>query len=825
MQKEVIKISSQDNFQKRYPGILAEKEIQDFWENEKIYKFTPDKGPIYSVDTPPPTVSGKLHIGHIFSFAQAEMLVRFRRMQGYNVYFPIGFDDNGLATERLAENELGIKPTDFERHEFSQKCTELAIKYEDKFKDLLRSMGFSYDFDLLYTTISEEVCKVSQISFLELAKNSQAYLKESPVLWCTFCKTSVAQAELDSKEVDSKFYYVAFKVDNEILEVATTRPELLCGVVCIFVSPDDQRYKKFIGKKAKVPLYNFEVPIMTDSGVDKEKGTGVVMCATFGDSTDVQWYNEKRLPYKNVITAHGKINEDVEFIGSLFVKEARKKISSLLKEKGLILKVEDIVHSVSIHERCDREIEIINSKQWFIDVLSKKDELIKAADNVNWYPEPMKKRYISWVKNLKWDWCISRQRYSGVPFPVWYCKKCFKPHFASEEELPKDPVKSPFSGPCRNCGCGEFTPEKSVMDTWATSSLTPQVNLSKLRSICGHSDKNIKNIKDLESDKFFSEFIPMGMRTHAHDIIRTWSFYTIVKSLYHLKKAPWKDLMICGFVLAKKGKKISKSKSNANFDPVLLIQEYTADALRYWAAGSRLGNDTFFDVESMKDTRRFITKLWNCSKFVISHLEDFEFSGKPDKMRLVDCWIMDKINKTIVKVSEFLEAFEVGLARRVIDDFFWKDFCDNYIEVVKERLYQPDIHGEDGKKSAQYASYYCLINILKMYAIFTPHLTEYIHMKGRLERFTKSPSIHMLTWEKNLKKDIDFDESIILFGKELEDFVSKVRKYKSERNMSMKAPLDSAVIECSREFKSYFEESEKDLIACLQLKKITYEFK
>jgi valyl-tRNA synthetase len=815
-----------NKFQKRYPGVSAEREIQKFWEDNKIYKFYLNEKPIYSVDTPPPTVSGGLHIGHIFSFAQAEMLVRFKRMQGYNVYFPIGFDDNGLATERLAEKELGIKPIDFERYEFSKKCTELSKKYENKFKDLLKSMGFSYDFDLEYSTISDEVCKISQISFIELAKKSKAYLKESPVLWCTLCNTSVAQAELDSKDTDSKFYYIPFAVGEKILEIATTRPELLCAVVCVFVNPKDHRYSEFVGKTAKIPLYNFEVPILSDSKVDPEKGTGAVMCSTFGDTTDVEWYNEKKLACKSVITKYGKIKQDVLFIGSLSIKNARKEIVNLLKEKKILLKSEDITHTVSTHERCGREIEIINSNQWYIDVLSKKDELIRAADQTEWHPKSMKKRYTSWVKNLKWDWCISRQRYSGIPFPVWYCSNCYEPHFAQKDQLPIDPMKTSYEHNCEKCGNNEFIPEKSVMDTWATSSLTPQINLNKLNLINNNSQiKNIENIEDLEKGEFFKKIIPMNMRTQAHDIIRTWTFYTIVKSLYHLKKIPWKKIMICGFVLAKRGEKISKSKGESKFDPLLLIENNTADILRYWAAGTKLGTDVFFDINDMKDARRFTTKLWNCSKFIISHLEDFDLSSKPTKLKPVDDWIINKTNKVMLEAGEFLENFETGLARRVIDDFFWKDFCDNYIEIVKQRLYQPDIHGEKERQSAQYACYYCLINILKMYAIYVPHLTEYIYLNGNLNRFTGVQSIHMLFWEKNLEKNINFNKEMILFGEELKDSIFKARKYRSEHNMSMKTTVESVSIEHSKNLENLFIETKKDLIACLQSKQIIYKLK
>lgn len=797
---------------------MAEKEVQDFWEKNKIYNFDPSrKKHIFTIDNPPPTISGKLHIGHIFSFAQTEIFARFKRMQGYNVYFPIGFDDNGLPSERFVEKELNIKASAISRDEFFEKCSTATKHYEEKFESLLKSMGFSYDFNLKYSTISDDVRKISQTSFIELAEESKAYLKESPVLWCAECQTSVAQAELNPKEKDSYFYYIPFKVENDILEIATTRPELLCGVVCIFVNPKDKRYLKYVNKKAIVPLYNFEVPILSDSEVCIDKGTGAVMCATFGDAKDVEWFNKYSLPYKNVILKHGRINENVNFIGSLNIKSAKNKIVKLLEENKSLIKSEKITHIVSTHERCDREIEIIPSKQWYVDILNRKEKLLSIANQINWYPFSMKNRYIAWVNNIKWDWCISRQRYFGVPFPVWYCLNCGKPCFAKKQWLPVDPIKFNYKDKCNKCGCSEFTPEKDVMDTWATSSLTPQINLSNL-------NKLINNNCNIFENKNVENFLPMSMRSQAHDIIRTWTFYTILKSLYHFDKIPWQNIMICGFVLAKKGEKISKSKGELKFDPKTLIKTHTADALRYWAANTKLGVDTFFDPNDMKDTKRFMTKLWNCSKFVISHLEDFKIKEKK-ATKFIDKFIINATNKIISEACNLIENFEIGLARHKIDDFFWKDFCDNYIEIVKERLYQPKIHGEEERKSAQYASYYCLINILKLYAIYVPHLTEYIYIKADFKKFEKSPSLHMLLWEENLKNKVSYDEEIIFFGEEVKNLISSVRKLKSQKNMSIKESIDSVTINCYKKHKSFFIDTEKDLIACLKAKKILYTFK
>ena len=786
-------------FEKRYDGLSIEKEIQKYWDDNKIYEFIADKSkPIYSIDTPPPTVNGSLHVGHIFSYTQAEMIARYKRMQGYNVYYPFGFDDNGLPSERLVEKETGIKAKDLPRSVFCNKCIETTQKYEKEFKTLWKSMGFSCDWNLEYTTVSKNSQRLSQKSFLELAKSGHAYIKESPVLWCTECQTSIAQAELETVEVNSYFHYIKFFVGDKILEIATTRPELLFGVVCVFVNPEDNRFADLIGKKARVPLYNFEVTILGDEKVGIDKGTGAVMCATYGDTTDVEWAEKYQLPYKKVILPDGSIDSSVPYISGLKVKKARKEIVRLLQENDLLIKSEPLSHMVATHERCGTEVEIIPSKQWYIDVLNKKRELLEAGDKINWYPAQMKNRYISWVENLKWDWCISRQRYFGVPFPVWYCSKCGKPHFAEVNELPVNPLETAYKGICE-CGNSEYIPEKAVFDTWATSSISPLINRDKAK------EYGINN-----------EFLPMGLRTQAHEIIRTWAFYTIVKSLYHTGEIPWKDAMICGFVLAKPGEKISKSKGNSKQTPQMLIDTFSADVIRYWSASAKLGTDTFYDSQEMQDaSRRIITKLWNSSKFVLSHLVDYDPIYTPSVNKPIDRWIVEKTNSTIVEVQKWLNKYEIGLARKVIDDFFWNDFCDDYIEIVKERLYKPENHGYEERKSAQKAIYYALFRILQMYAIYIPHETEYIYLKG-FKEFEGAKSIHITEWPQN----VSVDAELIKFGEAIKETISKVRKYKSENNLSMRAEIDEATIYCEKSQKQWVLETEKDLLACTHAHKI-----
>lgn len=784
---------------KKYDFQKTEKEMQSFWEQEEIYKYRNGKErKIFSIDTPPPTVSGKLHIGHVFSYTQAEMIARFKRMQGYDVFYPFGFDDNGLPTERLVEKDEKIRASMLPRSEFRAKCISTIDKYEGEFKMLWKRLGVSVDWNLQYQTISDMSQKISQKSFLELAKKKKAYMKESPVLWCTECQTSIAQAELETKECETTFNYLNFRTKLGNLLIATTRPELLAGCVCIFVHPKDERFKEYIGEMAMVPLYDYEIPILADEAVSMEKGTGAVMCATFGDATDMEWYQKHSLPYKKVIMPDGTIHEDIDYIGGMTIDKARERIIELLQERNMLVKQETINHMIAIHERCGNTVEFIPSRQWYIDVLTEKERFLKAADEINWYPAHMKNRYTIWVENLKWDWCISRQRYFGVPFPVWYCKDCKKPILAEEEQLPINPLEARPLHACE-CGCNEFIPEEAVFDTWATSSVTTLINA-----------------RYGEQDDISEEILPMGMRCQAHEIIRTWAFYSIVKSLYHTGQIPWKDIMISGFVLAKPGEKISKSKNNDANSPMNLIEKHSADAIRYWAANSKLGTDTFFSEDELKISKRFINKLYNAAKFSIMQLEDFV---KPDQyeeasLMPIDRWILQRVNETTIKAKNMLEHYEIGQARHEIDKLFWNDFCDYYIEIAKERLYQPEKHGAEQRYSGQIAVYYSLLGILKLYAIYTPYVTEYIY-QDYYRQYEKEISLHRTQWEMKQEEAV-----YIEFGEHLKEIIAEVRKKKTENQMSMKDSIPELRIICPKKLRDFYRQSEKDIKACTGAERI-----
>ncbi len=753
---------------KYYGGKDAEKKWQEYWAKEGIYRFDPlSHKPVYSVDTPPPTVSGSLHVGHVFSYTQAEIIIRYKRMQGFNIFYPFGFDDNGLPTERLVEKELGISGGRMPREEFIAKCLEVAEKYEAQFKELWQSLGFSTEWAQIYSSIDDRARRVSQRSFIDLYKKGYVVKKAMPTLYCPVCNTAVAQAETEDKEIGSQFVDLEFTVETgEKLIIATTRPELIPALVSVFVHPDDERYTHLVGKKIKPPMFDLEVMIRTDEKVAKDKGTGAVMCCTFGDTTDIEWYHQHHLELRQIFDQYGRMNDLAGPYKGLKIKQAREQIKKDLEEKGFMKAKKDIVHPVNVHERCGNEMEFVVTEQWFIKILDYKDELIKIADDIQWRPAFMKERYVHWVKNLKWDWCISRQRYFGVPFPLWYCKDCGEVMLADDKELPVNPLSYSPDRACI-CGCKEFIPEHNVLDTWATSSVTPQIN-----GKWGESDDRMDSI------------FPYSMRPQAHDIIRTWAFYTIVKSYYHHAKAPWNTVMISGHSKDPKGDKISKSKGNAGVTPQKLLEQFGADPVRYWAAGSRLGMDTIMSEEVMKDGQRLVTKLWNASKFVIMSLEGYQ-KGMNGSKNLLDEWILSRLHTVIEIATKYMDEYEYGLALNSIQDFFWRDLCDNYIELSKGKIKE----GTDAERiGSQETLYTVLLSILKMFAPFIPHITEEIyHLYFR--EFEHSISIHTDIWPR---EEVFFtaNENVLVKGDGVLKFVEMVRKAKSEAKLSLMHPIE-----------------------------------
>lgn len=756
----------------QYDPKEAEPRWQAYWEKEKIYSFDEkSKKRTYSIDTPPPYASaGHLHVGHALSYTQFEIVARIMRQLGFNVYFPPGFDNNGLPTEKYVEEKFGIDKSKTNRADFRKLCLAESRKVERVYADkVFRALGHSYDWSLLYTTIDPEAQKVSQTSFVKLYEKGDCYRAEQPVIWCCKHQTALAQAEVEDKARSTKLNYVLFDCNDGKIEIATTRPELLSSCVGIFVHPEDKRYKNIVGKKAKVPLFDYEVQIMQDEKVDMEFGTGIVMVCTFGDTTDLEWWQKHKLPLKISITKDGKLNENAKQFAGLSLGEARAAILTELKKQERLVKQEELQQTVGSCWRCSTPIEFLVAKQWFIKTLKYKKELIDYGKKVKWHPEFMRVRYEDWVKNLGWDWCISRQRFYGVPIPVWYCKRCGKEMIAEEKELPIDPIEVKPKKQCE-CGSKEFAAEEDVFDTWMTSSNTPEIAS-----------------RWLEKPLLYKKIAPMSLRPQSHDIIRTWAFYTILKSFLLFKRVPWKELIINTFVLDEKGKGMSKSKGNVVWADDL-IGRYNVDSFRYWVATASLGSDLPFKEQELVAGNKLITKLWNASKFVMLNMKGYKHKkiAEKDLSSAIDKWLLIKLNKAIKDVTDSYLKYDIASGKKKVETFFWHTFCDNYLEIVKQRLYQGS---KQEKKSAQYTLYVSLLAILKLIAPLMPHITEEIY-HAFFKKYEKEKSIHISRWPETPGIE---DKRIESAGDAAVDVISKVRQLKTKNQKSLKSEINLAL--------------------------------
>jgi len=770
--------------EKQYNHQIAQQECQDRWQQEKIYQLSADdKRPLYSIDTPPPTVSGSLHIGHVFSYTQTDIIARFKRFDGFGVFYPFGFDDNGLPTERFVEKKNNVKAHNLKRSEFISLCLKETIEVEKQFEQLWQSLGLSADFSKPYSTISATTQKLSQESFIYLFQKGHIYRKNEPALYCTTCHTSVAQAELDDAQKESFFNDIAFTGPNgEKLIIGTTRPELLPACVALLYNPQDSRYAHLKGKQATVPLFGYQVPIISDELVDPEKGTGLVMCCTFGDKTDIIWFKKYNLPYRQMLTAQGVFAPQAGIIAGKNVTQAREVILAALKEQGLLLKQQSIVHTVNIHERCKKEIEYIALPQWFLRILDHKQKFIDLAHKINWYPDYMKSRYINWVENLSWDWCLSRQRFFGIPFPVWHCNKCKAILLPPIEALPIDPQETPYPGsPCPTCGSTDISPDTDVMDTWNTSSITPY--------ICAQLYKPTQ-------DPFkATQFLPMSMRPQAHDIIRTWAFYTIVKTWFHNNTIPWKDIVISGHVLASSKEKLSKSKENSPFEPNTLLAQYPADVIRYWTASATLGTDIAFSDTPFKLGNRLITKMWNAYRFIQMFIEQNPVTltdvPSDDNLGLINKWLLDRATTTFATYHNYFEKHEFKLALDTIEQFFWHDFCDNYLELIKDQLFKKERYDASQIKATAHTLYAVGMRMLQWFAPYMPYITETIY-QDLYKTDIKISSLHQTSF--GMVQQPQHDESATNAMNTVLELIANVRKLKTEQKLSLGTELATLIV-------------------------------
>jgi valyl-tRNA synthetase len=755
---------------KNYQPAEAEPQLEKFWQESGIYHFDPQAaGQVYSIDSPPATVSGRLHLGHVYSYSHADFIARFMRMTGKQVFYPMGFDDNGLPTERLVEKSLGITAARVGRQAFIQKCLEVSLEAEKDYRALWQRLGLSIDWRYTYRTIDDLSRRTAQLSFLDFYRRDLAYRQKAPAIWCPECHTAIAQADLNDLERDSEFVTLPFSLpDGKTLPIATTRPELLAACVAIFVHPEDERYRDLPGMQARVPIYGQQAPILADTAVDPAKGTGAVMCCTFGDQADMAWWYTYELGLIEAIDQDGKMTGATGPLAGLRIAPARQHIKQILQEQGLILERQPTRQSIRVHERCDTPVEILVALQWFVRILDHKQALLDAGSQVRWHPEHMHARYQAWVENLNWDWCISRQRYYGVAFPVWYCQNCGEPMLADEEQLPVDPQ---FDQPRKACPCGStaFTPEMDVMDTWATSSMSPQ--------IVG---------KRLTDPEFYRKVFPMSLRPQAHEIIRTWAFYTIAQSFLHFGEVPWKDALISGWGLAGEGMgKISKSHGGGPMAPLEMIQRYSADALRYWAASTSPGKDALISEEKIQAGSRLATKLWNVARFSEPFLAEGELAVSETDLAFTpaDRWILSRLQQVVRRVTAAFADYDYTTAKNEVETFFWQELADNYIEMAKQRLY-------DGIAAGHCAACFTLrtvlLTVLKLFAPILPYVTEAI-FQPLFSELEQSLSIHRAAWPEAL--DLFNNPLAEETGEILVQVATTVRRNKSERNISLGSEL------------------------------------
>ncbi len=795
-----------------------EKKWNQYWDKEGTYKFQKDSDKkTFVVDTPPPTVSGSLHIGHIFSYTQTDIQVRYHRMLDKNIFYPIGWDDNGLPTERRVQNYYNIacNPTiayednftpehnpkdksprkEISRENFIEACETLVESDEKIFENIFRSMGISYDWEYKYTTISPHCRKVSQLSFLDLVEKGKLYNREMPGMWDVTFQSAVAQAEIEDKEMPSKFYDIEFKVeDGSSFIISTTRPELLASCIAVVAHPDDERYKHLFGKTAITPAFYAPVPIEASENAEIDKGTGIMMICTFGDITDVEWWKQSGLPMKQIISKQGKIvdvdygkapfvsrdeakgKENFSRLVGLNIKKARAETIAILTEENAVKGEKDINHAVKFYEKGDLPIEFIPSRQWFVDILNHKEDFLRLGREVNWHPEFMKTRYENWVQGLNQDWCISRQRFFGVPIPVWYkldenCNPDYEaPIFPTKEMLPVDPMSDVPEGFTENQRgqANGFIGDPDIMDTWATSSVTPQIS-----SYWGIDETRHKQL------------FPMDLRPQAHDIIRTWAFYTIVKSYFHDGVAPWKNIALSGFIVDPDRKKMSKSKGNV-VTPQEFIVNHSADAVRYWAGRAKLGHDTVMDESVFQIGKKLATKLYNAGNFVKMILEnagtDYKELKTSDITELADIAQIEKMKVLIDVATKSFNDYDYSTALIQTEELFWK-FCDYYIELVKPRAYGAEDTPQ--RRSALAGLLYSFKTFLKLFSPFMIYVCEEVFSGF----FPEEGSIHKSLWPNSNDLETQQAEiSTIGVIELMENIISEVRgaKTKEQRNMKWK---------------------------------------
>ncbi len=821
-----------------------EQKWTERWDADQLYRFdrARSRDEVYSIDTPPPTVSGSLHVGHVFSYTHTDVVARFQRMRGKAVFYPMGWDDNGLPTERRVQNYFGVRcdpslpfdpsfvapekpgkhPIPVSRPNFIDLCARLTAEDEKAFETLWRHLGLSVDWSMTYATIGRRAQRLSQLSFLRLVGRGFAYQLEAPTLWDVDFRTAVAQAELEDREQPGAYHRIRFAKSGSggtgFVEIDTTRPELIPACVALVAHPDDPRYQPLFDTEVVTPLFGARVPLRAHTLADPEKGTGVAMICTFGDITDVVWWRELGLPVRAVIQANGtfkpltwgeggwsttdpaRAQANYDQLAGLSASKARVRTVELLRESGDLLgDPRPITHAVKFYEKGDRPLEIVTSRQWFIKTMDAREALLARGRELDWHPSYMQARLENWINGLAGDWCVSRQRFFGVPIPVWYRVRedGTVDHDArllpAEDRLPIDPstdAPDGFTAEQRDRP-GGFSGDLDIMDTWATSSLSPQIAGGWI-----------------EDPDLFARVFPMDVRPQAHDIIRTWLFSTMLRAEYEHGSLPWKNAAISGWVLDPDRKKMSKSKGNV-VTPMALLEEHGSDGVRYWAASGRPGADTAFDSGQMKVGRRLAIKLLNASKFVLS---------KPGTSGAVtsgvDRGLLTNLARLVRESTEDLENYQYTRVLERTETFFWF-FCDNYLELVKSRRYGD--HGEVLAGSANTALLTSLSVLLRLFAPFLPFATEEIWS------WWQRGSIHKATWPTEaeiLSVANGADDRGVLALQMAAQILGDIRKKKSEGQRQLKTPVARVVIRAPDNKLELLPDIEQDLRASGQIQQI-----
>ena len=767
---------------------------RDLWKQRKLHAFDrkDDKRALFVIDTPPPNTTGGLHMGHAFWTCYVDTIARYKRARGFNVLYPVGWDEHGFPTEIETEKKYGKK---LSREEFYNKCVEVSETNKNDMKEWMLKLGASFDESLEYRTTDKEYVRKVQLSVLMMYEKGMLYRAEHPIEWCVYCSSAISREQAEEREKETVLYYVNFRLkdkDQKSLTIATTRPELMHAAVAVAVNPSDKRYSKLIGSSIEVPVFGNEVMIIGDEAVDIEFGTGAEMVCTFGDKRDINMYYKHKLKLVPAMNINGLLTNAGKFDGT-HVKKAREAIIGALTGAGALVKKENIKHIVKVHDRCQTPIELISNSQWFLKIKDSAERIKETAKAVGWIPEHTRQRLEDWANFIEWDWAITRNRVFGTPMPFWYCEKCSHIVPPKKEDLPLDPTsKKPYISECPKCG-GQIVGTKETLDGWIDTSITSMV-------IAGWPDDK----------KLFERAFPSAMRIQGTDIIRTWAFYTIYRTMALTGDKPWEKILAHGMVLGTDGKEMHKSMGNGVY-PAELITKYPADAIRLWVALSgAIGKDRPFSYAEMDYAKSFLTKLFNTANFVNTALS----KGKVPKeephgdLAVFDVWILNRLNETIREVGEAYDRFVLYDAMSKAISFYWHEFADYYIENVKHRVYSEEKDMERSKEAALFTLKHVMLTSLRLLAPVAPFLCEEINsafskksifeeeFPAFTEKATKSSYVINGMVFKSAIVDVDFESA----GTFLNVVIAEVRKLKSQAKLALNAQITSININVPKEY-------------------------